>query len=60
MEIFIVKYQAGTYSGQRQVRAEDGEEAIAKVKAMIRKEMTLPMYSDSYKILQSFPINNED
>ncbi len=47
MEQFTVKYQ----SGKRTVSAEDGEEALNKVKRMIRKEMTLPMYSDSYKIV---------
>lgn len=48
---YTVKYQAGTYSGTRTVTAEDGEEAIAKVRAWVRREMTLPMYSDSYKII---------
>ena len=48
---FTVKYQAGTYSGTRTVSAEDEEEAIAKVRRMVRREMTLPMYSDSYKVI---------
>lgn len=51
MPTFIVKYQAGTYSGTRTVTAEDSEEAIAKVRSWVRKEMTLSMYSDSYKII---------
>lgn len=48
---FTVKYYAGTYSGKRTVNAQDEEQAITKVKSWVRKEMTLPMYSDSYKIV---------
>lgn len=48
---YTVKYHAGTYSGTRRVSAEDGDEAIAKVRAWVRREMTLPMYSDSYRII---------
>lgn len=48
---YTVKYYAGTYEGTRTVEAEDGNEAIAKVKAWVRKQMTLPMYSDGYKIV---------
>lgn len=55
--IFKVKYHAGTYSGFRTVNAEDDESAIAKVRSMIRKEMSLSMYSDSYKVVDS---NNSD
>jgi len=51
MKTYKVKYQAGPYSGTREVQAEDAEQAIAIVRARIRKEMTLPMYSDSYKII---------
>lgn len=51
MKTYKVKYQASTYSGVREVLASDEESAIAKVRSMIRKQMTLPMYSDSYKIL---------
>lgn len=52
---YTVKYYAGTYSGTRTVTADDPQEALDKVKGMIRRSMTLPMYSDSYKI-----INTED
>lgn len=48
---FTVKYQAGSYSGTRRVSADDEDEAIAKVRSWVRKEMTLPMYSDSYRIV---------
>lgn len=51
MSKITVKYYAGPYSGKRTVYAEDHEEAIAKVRAMIRKDMTLPMYSDGYKVV---------
>jgi hypothetical protein len=50
-QLFTVKYYAGTYSGTRRVWAVDEEEAINKVKAEIHKAMTLPMYSESYKIV---------
>lgn len=60
MNIYTVKYQAATYSGRRTVRAEDEEEAISKVKAQIRREMTLPMYSDSYKVIDSCECEEED
>lgn len=49
---FIVHYQAGPYSGERTVFADDDEHAIAKVRAAVRKEMTLPMYSESYRVVE--------
>ena len=52
-QLFIVKYQAATYSGTRKVWAEDEEEAINKVKAEIHRTMTLPMYSESYKVISN-------
>lgn len=48
-----VSYQAGTYSGERTVHIEDhecNEDAIAKVRSQIRREMTVPMYSESYRV----------
>jgi len=50
MQYFTVKYYIGPYSGKRKVYAEDEDEAIAKVRSQIRREMTLSMYSDSYSI----------
>lgn len=50
---YTVKYTAGPYSGTRTVKAEDEDDAKNKVRAIIRREMTLPMYSDSYKIVSS-------
>lgn len=49
--LYTVRYYAGPYSGTREVTAEDGEQAIAIVRARVRREMTLPMYSDGYKIV---------
>lgn len=49
--LYTVKYSAATYSGTRKVSADDEEEAIRKVRKMIRSEMTLSMYSDSYKVI---------
>lgn len=48
---FVVLYQAGEYSGTRTVSAEDEEQAIAMVRAKIRREMSLPMYSESYRVV---------
>lgn len=51
MPTYKVKYYAGPYSGTRTVKAPDEYEAIIKVKAMIRRECTLSMYSDGYEII---------
>ncbi len=48
MPLFRVDYYAGTYEGHRVVGAEDAAEAEAKVRASVRREMTLPMYADGY------------
>lgn len=52
MPLFKVKYYAATYNGIKTVHAEDEEEAIAKVRAWVQKQMTLPMYSDGYKVIE--------
>lgn len=49
---FTIRYHAATYSGYRTVRAKDADQAIAKVRAWVRKEMTLPMYADSYRVVE--------
>ena len=51
MNLYKVKYHAGPYEGVEQVAAYDEEEALAKVRAKIRRTMTLPMYSDSYRVV---------
>jgi hypothetical protein len=45
---FRVRYVAGPYSGYREVDAEDAEQAEAVVRRWVRKEMSLPMYAESY------------
>jgi hypothetical protein len=56
---YTVKYHAGSYSGTRTVNADDEEHAIAKVRVMIRKDMSLSMYSDSYKVISSEEDEND-
>lgn len=58
--LYTVKYWAATYSGTRTVNADDEEEAIAKVRAEIRKNMTIAMYSDSYRIVNSVETAQSD
>lgn len=50
---FKVRYYAGPYSGVREAEAEDSEIAIAKVKAQIHREMSLPMYAEGYRVVDS-------
>jgi hypothetical protein len=50
---YTVRYHAGPYAGVRTVEADDEEEALAKVRGAIRGQMTLAMYSDSYKIVNA-------
>ena len=58
--MFKVKYYAGPYSGVRTVRAEDEEQAIAIVRSKIRKEMSLSMYSDGYRVIDIEERDNDD
>lgn len=51
--LYTVAYHAATYSGTKQVWAADADHAVAKVRAWVRKEMSLPMYSDSYRVVGS-------
>jgi hypothetical protein len=60
MPYFKVKYYAGPYSGTRSVNAEDEDQAIAIVKHQIRKDMSLPMYSDGYRIIDSDETNEDE
>lgn len=52
-QLYRIHYVAGPYSGFRNVWAEDSDEAIILVRAKIRREMTLPMYSDSYRVIEA-------
>jgi hypothetical protein len=60
MAQYTVRYYAGTYSGTRTVEADDEDHAISKVKSMIRRDMTIPMYSDSYKIVDGTEDKEDD
>ncbi len=50
---FTVRYQAADYSGTRTVEAESEDDAIRIVRARIRREMSLPMYSDNYRVVHA-------
>lgn len=52
MARYRVEYYAGTYKGTRTVEADDEEEAIGKVRGWVRGQMTVPMYSDGYKVVE--------
>lgn len=47
---YTIRYHYATYSGTRTVQAEDSDEAIAKVRAWVRKTGSLPMAYESYKV----------
>lgn len=49
---FRIYYYAGTYEGERTVQAENGEHAVAIVRAWVRRQMSLTLYADGYKILE--------
>ena len=48
---YTVEYYAGTYEGRRTVEADGPEAAIAQVRAWVRRNMTLPMYADGYRVI---------
>lgn len=48
---YTVEYQAGTYSGRKTVNASDEDEALAKVRAWVRRQMISPMYSEKYQVV---------
>ena len=48
---YRVEYWLATYHGFREVNAEDAEIAVAKVKGWARRQMSLPMYYESYKVV---------
>lgn len=60
MPWFKVKYYAGTYSGTRDVQAEDEEDALNAVRGWIRKTCTLPMYSSGVKIVKEGDEREDD
>lgn len=50
--IYTIKYYAGTYEGEKRIRAEDSEDAINQCRGWVRKQMTLSMYSDGYEVVK--------
>ena len=46
-----VEYNAGPYGGTRTVEADDTDDAIRQVKGWVRRNMTLPMYAEGYKVV---------
>ena len=60
MPLYRVDFYAGPYSGHRHVNAEDAEDAEAKVRAIVQREMTLPMYADGYSAKKVVEGNNEE
>ena len=49
---FTIKYQYGSYSGTRVIYAEDQDSAVRKMWASLRKDMSLPMASQSHTIIK--------
>lgn len=52
MTEYTIRYHAATYTDTMSVCAEDEEQAIAIVRAKVRKLMTISMYSDSYEVVR--------
>ena len=48
--LYTVAYTLATYSGTRDVVAEDDDQAIAHVKRWARGQTALSMYSESYRV----------
>jgi hypothetical protein len=53
---YVVHYQYATYSGDRVVFATDDDEAIAIVRARVRREGGLPMAYESYRVISATSI----
>ncbi len=51
MNKYIIRYYYGSYSGIREVYADDEETAIANMWRILRKDMTLPMAYQSEEII---------
>lgn len=51
MNKYIIRYYYGSYSGIREVYADDEDTAIAKMWRMLRRDMTLPMAYQSEEII---------
>ncbi len=51
MNKYIIEYHYGSYSGIREIWADDEESAIAKMWRQMRNDMTLPMAYQSAKVI---------
>lgn len=51
MNKYTIRYYYGSYSGIREVYADDEGEAISKMWKMLKKEMTLPMAYKSEEVI---------
>lgn len=51
MNKYTIRYYYGSYSGIREVYADDEEAAIAKMWRMLRKDMILPMAYQSEEVI---------
>jgi hypothetical protein len=58
MNTYTIQYNVATYSGQMTVTAKSTYYAIEKVKALARKALMLPMFSESYKVVST--VYNDD
>ncbi len=51
MNKYTIEYQYATYSGTREVWADDEDEAIAKMWRSLRRDMTLGMAYQSARVI---------
>lgn len=47
---YTIRYQIGTYSGTKVVRASDADEALAKARRLLRSQTVLAMAAESYRV----------
>lgn len=50
MNNYTIEYQYGSYSGTRNIWADDEDEAISKMWRLLSKDMGLPMAYKSAKV----------
>jgi hypothetical protein len=51
---YEVRYQIGTYSGVVTVNASDDDQAIAIAKSRVRRESSLTLAYESYKVIRAY------
>ena len=60
MPKFRIRYQYGSYKGERTIFADDSEEAIAKMWRNLQQDMTLPMAYKSQEVLEESDDEEEE